>query len=92
MERSLINQLNQSAKLYGGGKNNVTEMKTGLPSVRQLQTFIRNGQQVEVKISTGDMLTGKLLWQDDECICIADANNQPLIIWRHALVLIKPLV
>ncbi|MGK7889326.1 MAG: RNA-binding protein hfq [Leptolyngbyaceae cyanobacterium] len=67
-------------------------MKTGLPSVRQLQTLIRNEQQVEVKISTGDLLTGKLLWQDDDCICVSEAGAQPVIIWRHAVVFVKPLV
>ncbi|NEQ97689.1 MAG: RNA-binding protein hfq [Cyanothece sp. SIO2G6] len=67
-------------------------MKTGLPSIRQLQTLIRDRQQVEVKVSTGDVLTGKLLWQDDDCVCVADANDQPSIIWRHALVFVKPLV
>ncbi len=70
----------------------MTEMKTGLPSVRQLQTLIRNGNQVEVKVSTGDVITGKLLWQDDDCVCVADASAQPSIIWRHALVMIKPIV
>ena len=69
----------------------MTEMKTGLPSVRQLQTIIKEGQQMEVKVMTGDVLTGKLRWQDDEAICVVDANDQSTIIWRHALAMLKPL-
>ena len=59
-----------------------TEMNTGLPSIRQLQTLIRDGQAVEVKLSTGDVLTGKLRWQDTDCLCVVDDQAQATIIWR----------
>ena len=66
--------------------------RTGLPSIRQVQTLIRDEQQVEVKLSTGDILNGKLKWQDDDCLCIIDDSGQAAIVWRHALAYLKPLV
>ena len=68
------------------------DMTTGQPSVRQLQTLIRDEQRVEVKVVTGDVLAGKLRWQDSTCICIIDDSNQAAIVWRSALVYLKPIV
>ena len=68
------------------------DMTTGQPSIRQLQTLIRDEQQVEVKLSTGDVLTGKLRWQDSDCVCIIDDSNQAAIVWRTALVYLKPII
>jgi len=68
------------------------DMTTGQPSIRQLQTLIRDEQRVEVKVSTGDVLTGRLRWQDSDCICVIEDNNQAAIVWRNSLVYLKPLV
>lgn len=68
------------------------DMKTGQPSIRQLQTLIRDEQRVEVKVSTGDVLTGKLRWQDSDCICIIDDSSQAAIVWRTSLVYLKPII
>ena len=68
------------------------DMTTGQPSIRQIQTLIRDEQRVEVKVSTGDVLTGKLRWQDSDCICIVDDSSQAAILWRSALVYLKPIV
>ncbi|MDX2216637.1 MAG: RNA-binding protein hfq [Oculatellaceae cyanobacterium bins.114] len=67
-----------------------TELETGLPSIRQIQTMIREEREVELKLITNDLLTGKLRWQDHHCICLIDHYDQPTIIWRTALVFIKP--
>lgn len=53
------------------------ELDTGLPSTRQIQTIIREEKEVEMKLSTGDLLTGKVRWQDPHCICIMDHYDQP---------------
>ena len=68
------------------------DMTTGQPSIRQIQTLIRDEQRVEVKVSTGDVMTGKLRWQDSDCICIVDDSSQAAILWRSALVYLKPIV
>jgi host factor-I protein len=67
-----------------------TELETGLPSVRQVQTLIKEGSEVEFKLITGDLLTGKVRWQDPSCICLMDHYDQPTIIWRTAIVFMKP--
>jgi host factor-I protein len=67
-----------------------TELETGSPSVRQLQGLIREGKEVEMKLMTGDLLAGKVRWQDQECICVLDQYDQPTIVWRQAIVYLKP--
>ena len=66
------------------------ELETGLPHVRQVQTLIKDGGEVEFKLITGDLLTGKVRWQDPICICLLDHYDQPTIIWRSAIVYMKP--
>ncbi len=66
------------------------DLDTSLPSVRQMQTLIREGQEVEAKLITDDLLVGKIRWQDSNCLCLVDQYDQPTIIWRQAMVYIKP--
>lgn len=67
----------------------MAEFDTGLPSVRQIQGFIKQGQEVELKLLTQDLLIGYLRWQDRDCVCINTQEGQTLIIWRHAIAYIK---
>ncbi|HEY9648413.1 MAG TPA: RNA-binding protein hfq [Chroococcidiopsis sp.] len=67
-----------------------TELETGLPSVRQIQTLTREETEVELKLITNDLLAGKIRWQDPYCICIIDHYGQPTIVWRQAIVYMKP--
>lgn len=66
------------------------ELETQLPSVRQVQDLIKAGSEVEVKLSTTDLLVGKLRWQDNYCLCLLDHYDQPTIIWKQAIVYVKP--
>ena len=68
----------------------MTEFDVGLPSVRQVQDFIKDKQEVELKLSTDDLLIGKIIWQDSSCVCLVDHYDQPTLIWRQALIYIKP--
>jgi host factor-I protein len=67
-----------------------TELETGLPSTRLVQTFVKEGQRVELKLLTNDVLVGKLRWQDQNCICVQDESNQQTLVWRHAIAYVKP--
>ncbi len=67
-----------------------TEMEMGLPSVRQLQSLLREGKEVELKLVTGDLLSGKIRWQDTHCISLTDQYDQDTIVWRQAIVYLKP--
>lgn len=66
------------------------ELETALPSVRHIQTFIREQKEVEIMLATKDLLTGKIRWQDTDCVCLLDHYDQPTIIWRQAIVYLKP--
>jgi host factor-I protein len=66
------------------------ELETGLPSIRQIQTLIREEREIELKLVTDDLIVGKLRWQDQHCICLMDHYDQPTIVWRQAIVYLKP--
>jgi host factor-I protein len=66
------------------------DVEISLPSIRNISNFVRDGRRVEVKLLTGDLLEGKLRWQDTNCICLVGADEQPILIWRHAIAYLKP--
>ncbi|NDJ16755.1 Hfq-related RNA-binding protein [Myxacorys almedinensis] len=66
------------------------ELDTGLPSTRQIQTMIREEKDVEMKLTTGDVVAGKVRWQDSQCVCLIDPEDQPMIVWRQAIAFIRP--
>lgn len=68
----------------------MSQFNTGLPSVRLLQNYVKDKQEVEVKLSTDDLLVGRLLWQDSDCLCLVDQYDRPTIVWRQSLVYLKP--
>ena len=67
-----------------------TELETGLPSVRQLQVLIRDKQEIEIKLVTNDVITGRVRWQDAYCICLDVPENQTIMLWRQAIAYLKP--
>jgi host factor-I protein len=69
----------------------ITEFDTSLPSVRQVQSLIKQGAPIEMKLLTGDILSGKVIWQDSQCICIVDESSQQITAWRQAVAYIKPM-
>lgn len=62
---------------------------TDLPSIRQIQTLIRNQQTVEVKVTTGDTLTGSVSWQDANALCVKSEDGQETILMRGAIAYVK---
>ena len=66
------------------------EFNAGFPGVRQLQNLIRSKQAVDVKLVTGDIISGRVLWQDPQCLGIDSGDDKPVQIWQHAIAYIKP--
>lgn len=66
------------------------ELDTGLPSTRFIQSLLKDKQAIEVKLVTGDTVSGSLRWQDPDCICLS-VDDQPCLIWRNAIAYLKPL-
>ncbi len=67
----------------------MTEFNTGLPSIRQIQNFIQEKKELELKLITGDTLVGQIMWQDGNCLCLADRYQQPMLIWLQGIVYLK---
>ncbi|MEM9804316.1 MAG: RNA-binding protein hfq [Cyanobacteria bacterium P01_D01_bin.56] len=65
-----------------------TEFDTGLPSIRQLQGLIREQNTVELKLMTGDVLNGMVVWQDVHAICLS-VDGQTVLVMRTAVAYIK---
>ena len=65
-----------------------TEFDTGLPSIRQLQTLIRDQNTVEIKLLTGDVFNGMVVWQDAHAICLS-VDSQTILVMRAAVTYIK---
>ena len=68
----------------------MTEFQTGLPSIRQIQGFIKEATLVQMRLLTNELLTGRVRWQDQHCICLLDDTDNPIVISRHAIAYIKP--
>ena len=64
---------------------------TGLPSIRQVQSLIRDQQTVEVKLLTGDLLSGAVNWQDVNAICVKGDDGRNTILMRGAIAYVKSL-
>jgi len=62
---------------------------TGLPSIRQVRTLIRDQQTVEVKLTTGDTLSGAVSWQDANAICVKSSDGNSVILMRGAIAYVK---
>jgi host factor-I protein len=67
----------------------MSEMDTNLPSTRQVQNFIKDKKEVEVKLLTNDLLKGRFIWQDTDCLCLVDDSTQNILIWRQAIAFIR---
>ena len=67
----------------------LAEFDTSLPSVRQVQNLIKEASQVEVKLTTGDIITGKIIWQDSQCLLIGDDSSERTTIWKQAIAYMK---
>lgn len=67
----------------------ITDFDTSLPSIRQVQNLIKQTGPVEFKMVTGDLLIGRILWQDPKCICIIDENSQQVTLYKSAIAYFK---
>lgn len=68
----------------------MTDFETGLPSTRLIQKYIKEQSPIAIKLTTDEILTGKITWQDTQCLCLLDETETTILIWRGSLVYIKP--
>ncbi|MEN9217306.1 MAG: RNA-binding protein hfq [Gloeomargarita sp. HHBFW_bins_162] len=67
----------------------MTELDTGLPSVRQVQSYIQDKKGVEVKLTTGDVLAGQIVWQDPNYFRLVNGQQESFLLYRPTVVYIK---
>ncbi|MFM7365416.1 MAG: Hfq-related RNA-binding protein [Cuspidothrix sp.] len=67
------------------------QFDTSLPSTRQVQRCIKEKITVEFRLITGDLITGRIFWQDHNCISVLDDNNEQITVWRQAIAYMKLL-
>ncbi|NJK37372.1 MAG: RNA-binding protein hfq [Oscillatoriales cyanobacterium RM2_1_1] len=68
----------------------MSEFNTTLPSIRQVQTWIKEKRSIEIKLVTSDTLVGTILWQDQNCICLQSNQTQAMVVYRQAIAYLKP--
>jgi host factor-I protein len=66
------------------------DTQIGLPSGRSISKWIKDAQEVEVRLTNSDSLTGKLRWQDQDCLGMLGTGDQEILIWKHAIAYIRP--
>jgi len=63
-----------------------------LPSIRLLQTWIREQKILSLELSDGRRLIGVLIWQAQHCLALQPSDSDdPVLISRAAMLLIRPL-
>lgn len=67
-----------------------TGFDSGLPSSRQIQNMIKEQKEVEIKLLSGEMIGGRLRWQDQFCLGLIDEGDRSTIIWRQAIAYLTP--
>ncbi len=61
----------------------------GLPSIRLIQSYIKNKEQVEIGLMTNNILKGQILWQDHNAICLLDQHQNKTLIWLQSIAYMK---
>ena len=55
-----------------------------------VQNLIKEEKDVEIKLLSEDLIVGKVLWQDQYCLCLVDHYDQSTLVWRQAVAYLKP--
>jgi host factor-I protein len=67
----------------------MSELDVNLPSTRQIQGSIKDKIQVSIKLVTGDVFVGRIIWQDPDCLFFSDTTDRKTLIYRRAIAHIQ---
>ncbi len=65
---------------------------TTIPSVRRIHNLIKDKQEVEVKLVSGDILKGTVKWIDPECLSldlVGEERGNAVVIWLSSIAFVK---
>ena len=65
------------------------DFNTGIPSTRWLQAMVQNKTTVNVQLTTGDRIAGRVKWLDPDCICLVASSGGEQLVWRQAIATIS---
>ena len=68
----------------------MSQFDPGLPSVKQVQSYIQEKREVEIKLSTDDLLVCRILQLNFNCLYLVDQYDKPTLFWQHYLVYLRP--
>ena len=64
-----------------------------LPGFRLIQSWMREKRVLSIELVDGRRLDGRLDWQDPEYLALRrDESIDPILIARHAVVTVRPLI
>ena len=70
----------------------MNEFNTDLPSTRHIQNLIKDKTEICIKISTGDELLGKIVWQDSNCLALIGMISQDTtLVYYNSIIYITPI-
>lgn len=67
----------------------MTVFNTGLPSIRLIQSLIKNQTPVEIVLLNNKTFEGVIRWQDDNCLAIFTVNQEKVLVWTHAIAYMR---
>jgi host factor-I protein len=67
------------------------QLDTSFPSIRLVQTYVRDKAQIQLKLNDSTTVSGHLAWQDPLFYCMIDAAGKQILISREAVAVILPL-
>jgi host factor-I protein len=67
----------------------MSELDVNLPSTRQIQGSVKDKIEVSIKLVTGDVFVGKIIWQDPDCFFFIDGNDRKTLIYRQSIAYIQ---
>ena len=67
-------------------------LNPSLPGIRLIQSWVRDEIPLSLELADGLRFEGRLLWQDPEFLALErPGSNQPVLINRRAVLIIRPL-
>ncbi|MTF37996.1 Hfq-related RNA-binding protein [Cyanobacterium aponinum] len=67
----------------------MTAFDTGFPSVRQIQSFVKNKTPVEIGLMNNKTLEGVVKWQDQNCLSLVTTSQEKVLVWIQAIAYIR---
>ena len=63
------------------------------PGIRLIQSWMREQRVLSIELVDGRRLDGQLDWQDPQYLALRrDGSTDPILIARHAVITIRPLI